>query len=37
VNALLGDGSVRFVRDSVDVLMLARFATRDDGQTFNID
>jgi prepilin-type N-terminal cleavage/methylation domain-containing protein/prepilin-type processing-associated H-X9-DG protein len=37
VNALLGDGSVRFIRDSVDILMLARYATRDDGQVANID
>lgn len=31
VNALLGDGSVRFFRDSTDLLILARYATRDDG------
>jgi prepilin-type N-terminal cleavage/methylation domain-containing protein/prepilin-type processing-associated H-X9-DG protein len=31
VNALLGDGSVRFFRDSTDLLVLARYATRDDG------
>jgi len=31
VNALLGDGSVRFFRDSTDLLLLARFATMDDG------
>jgi prepilin-type processing-associated H-X9-DG protein len=31
VNALLGDGSVRFLQDSTDLLMLARLATRDDG------
>jgi prepilin-type N-terminal cleavage/methylation domain-containing protein/prepilin-type processing-associated H-X9-DG protein len=37
VNALLGDGSVRFVRDSINVLQLARFATRDDGQVANVD
>jgi prepilin-type N-terminal cleavage/methylation domain-containing protein/prepilin-type processing-associated H-X9-DG protein len=37
VNALLADGSVRFLRDSVDLLMLARFGTRDDGQVLNID
>ena len=32
VNMLLADGSVRFLRDGVDLLMLARLATRDDGQ-----
>lgn len=37
VNALLGDGSVRFLRDTVNILMLARLATRDDGQVANID
>jgi prepilin-type N-terminal cleavage/methylation domain-containing protein len=37
VNTLLGDGSVRFLRDSVDVLMLARHATRDDGAVVNIE
>jgi prepilin-type N-terminal cleavage/methylation domain-containing protein/prepilin-type processing-associated H-X9-DG protein len=37
VNVLLGDGSVRFLRDSVNILQLARFATRDDGQVVNID
>jgi len=31
VNALLGDGSVRFIRDSVSVQTLAQLATRDDG------
>jgi prepilin-type N-terminal cleavage/methylation domain-containing protein len=35
VNVLVGDGSVRFLRDTVDLLMLARFATRDDGQVIN--
>ena len=35
VNALLGDGSVRFLRDSTDLLMLARLATRDDGGIIN--
>jgi prepilin-type N-terminal cleavage/methylation domain-containing protein/prepilin-type processing-associated H-X9-DG protein len=37
VNVLLGDGSVRFLRDSVDLVVLARFATRDDGVPINID
>jgi len=31
VNVLVADGSVRFLTDSTDLLMLARFATRDDG------
>jgi len=31
VNALFGDGSVHFLSDSADLLMLARLATRDDG------
>jgi prepilin-type N-terminal cleavage/methylation domain-containing protein/prepilin-type processing-associated H-X9-DG protein len=37
VNALLADGSVRFVRDGIDLLMLARFGTRDDGQVVTVD
>jgi prepilin-type processing-associated H-X9-DG protein len=37
VNALLGDGSVRFLTDSTDLLMLARYATRDDGNVMVID
>jgi len=37
VNVLLCDGSVRFVRDSIDLLMLARLATRDDGGVLNFD
>jgi prepilin-type processing-associated H-X9-DG protein len=37
VNALAGDGSVRFIKDSVDLLMLARYATRDDGQVMTIE
>jgi prepilin-type N-terminal cleavage/methylation domain-containing protein/prepilin-type processing-associated H-X9-DG protein len=37
VNVLVGDGSVRFLSDSTDLLMLARFATRDDGQTVNLN
>jgi len=36
VNVLVGDGSVRFLTDSTDLLMLARFATRDDGQVLNL-
>ena len=31
VNALFGDGSVKFLRDSTDLLILGRIATRDDG------
>jgi prepilin-type N-terminal cleavage/methylation domain-containing protein/prepilin-type processing-associated H-X9-DG protein len=31
VNALFGDGSVHFLGDSTDLLVLARLATRDDG------
>jgi prepilin-type N-terminal cleavage/methylation domain-containing protein len=37
VNALAGDGSVRFLRDSTDLLMLARYGTRDDGQVLTVD
>jgi len=37
VNALLGDGSVRFVRNTINILQLARFGTRDDGQIVQID
>jgi prepilin-type N-terminal cleavage/methylation domain-containing protein/prepilin-type processing-associated H-X9-DG protein len=37
VNVLLGDGSVRFLRDSTDLLTLARLATRDDGGVINLD
>ncbi len=32
VNALMGDGSVRFLRDSTSLLTLAQLSTRDDGQ-----
>jgi len=32
VNVLLGDGSVRFLRDSISIATLAQLATRDDGQ-----
>jgi prepilin-type N-terminal cleavage/methylation domain-containing protein/prepilin-type processing-associated H-X9-DG protein len=35
VNALFGDGSVHFVKDSIDLLTLARLATRDDGGVIN--
>ena len=37
VNSLAGDGSVRFLRDSLDLLVLARYATRDDGGVFSLD
>jgi len=37
VNVLNGDGSVRFLRDSIDMLALARYATRDDGGVFSLD
>ncbi len=37
VNGLLGDGSVRFVRDSIDLVTLARLSTRDDGGVFTLD
>jgi prepilin-type N-terminal cleavage/methylation domain-containing protein/prepilin-type processing-associated H-X9-DG protein len=37
VNALLGDGSVRFLRDSTDLLLLGRLATRDDGGVASVD
>jgi prepilin-type processing-associated H-X9-DG protein len=36
VNALLGDGSVRFFKDGTDLLTLARLATRDDGGVANL-
>jgi prepilin-type processing-associated H-X9-DG protein len=36
VNALFGDGSVRFLSDSTDLLTLARLATRDDGQVVTL-
>src|SRR5262245_61794339 len=32
VNALLGDGSVRFIRDSVDLITFQRLGSRNDGQ-----
>jgi prepilin-type processing-associated H-X9-DG protein len=37
VNLLAGDGSVRFLRDATDLLMLARYATRDDGGVMTIE
>jgi len=37
VNVLLGDGSVRFIRDTIDILTLARLATRDDGQVLQLN
>ncbi|MBN9517178.1 DUF1559 domain-containing protein [bacterium] len=37
VNALFGDGSVRFVRNSVALDMLARATIRDDGGSGNLD
>jgi prepilin-type processing-associated H-X9-DG protein len=36
VNALFGDGSVRFLSDNTDILTLARLATRDDGAVVNL-
>ena len=36
VNALFGDGSVRFLSDNTDLFTLACMATRDDGQVFNL-
>jgi prepilin-type N-terminal cleavage/methylation domain-containing protein/prepilin-type processing-associated H-X9-DG protein len=35
VNALFGDGSVHFIKESIDLLTLARLATRDDGGVIN--
>jgi len=35
VNVCNADGSVRFIRDSIDLLTLARYATRDDGQVIS--
>ena len=37
VNVLAGDGSVRFLRDSTDLLTLARYATRDDGAVMTVE
>ncbi len=36
-NVLVGDGSVRFVRDSVSVQTFAAFVTRDKGETFSLE
>jgi prepilin-type N-terminal cleavage/methylation domain-containing protein/prepilin-type processing-associated H-X9-DG protein len=36
VNALFGDGSVRFLGNSTDLVTLARLATRDDGGIVNL-
>lgn len=36
-NCLAGDGSVRFVNQSVSVQTFAAFVTRDKGETFNLD
>jgi len=36
VNALFGDGSVRFVGNNTDLVTLARLATRDDGGVVNL-
>ena len=36
VNALFGDGSVRFLANATDLLTLARLATRDDGGVFTL-
>ena len=36
VNALFGDGSVRFMGNSTDLVTLARLATRDDGGVVNL-
>jgi prepilin-type N-terminal cleavage/methylation domain-containing protein/prepilin-type processing-associated H-X9-DG protein len=37
VNVLNADGSVRFIRDTINIIALARYATRDDGQVFTLD
>jgi prepilin-type N-terminal cleavage/methylation domain-containing protein/prepilin-type processing-associated H-X9-DG protein len=37
VNCLMGDGSVRFLRDSIPALTLKWLAAASDGQVFNID
>ena len=36
VNALFGDGSVHFLNEGIDMLTLARLATRDDGGVFTL-
>lgn len=35
VNAVLGDGSVRFIRDNIDILTFQRLGHRSDGQVLN--
>lgn len=37
VNAVMGDGSVRFIRDGIDALILKALVGATDGQTVNID
>jgi prepilin-type N-terminal cleavage/methylation domain-containing protein/prepilin-type processing-associated H-X9-DG protein len=37
VNAVFGDGSVRFIRDGLDALILKAICCADDGQSVNID
>ena len=37
VNCLMGDGSVRFIRDSIDALTLKWLSGSTDGRTFNLD
>jgi prepilin-type N-terminal cleavage/methylation domain-containing protein/prepilin-type processing-associated H-X9-DG protein len=37
VNTLMGDGSVRFVRDSIDALTLRYLVAATDGRVFNLD
>jgi prepilin-type N-terminal cleavage/methylation domain-containing protein/prepilin-type processing-associated H-X9-DG protein len=37
VNGLLGDGSVRFITDSIGIDVLGRLCTRDDGQPVTLD
>jgi prepilin-type N-terminal cleavage/methylation domain-containing protein len=37
VNAVLGDGSVRFIRDSIPLQLLQNAALRDDGSVTNLD
>lgn len=36
-NAVMGDGSVRFLRDSIDAMTLKWMAGSTDGRTFNVD
>ena len=37
VNAVMGDGSVRFIRDSIDALTLRYLVAATDGKVFNLD